>query len=375
MNPSRPNPPRRPLISTWAVVLLVMAAGLWWHFQKADRVTPYPDAQPKAIAARGDLAADERNTIDLFQLAAPAVVYITSIEVRRSLFSLNVYEIPQGTGSGFVWDNDGHIVTNFHVIGGASRVEVTLADRSTWEGVLVGAAPDKDLAVLRIKAPAAQLKPILVGESANLQVGQKVFAIGNPFGLDQTITSGIASALGREIKTENGRTIQGVIQTDAAINPGNSGGPLLDSAGRLIGVNTAIFSPSGASSGIGFAVPVASVNQVVPELIKHGRLIRPGIGISVANESIIQRLGLAGVLIMEVQPGGAAAKAGLRGTRRLPAGVVLGDIIESVDGLPVASLDDMLNIFDRHKVLDEVELGIRRDEQRQSIRVTLQEVG
>ncbi|PIY20713.1 MAG: 2-alkenal reductase, partial [Deltaproteobacteria bacterium CG_4_10_14_3_um_filter_60_8] len=251
MNPSRPNPPRRPLISTWAVVLLVMAAGLWWHFQKADRVTPYPDAQPKAIAARGDLAADERNTIDLFQLAAPAVVYITSIEVRRSLFSLNVYEIPQGTGSGFVWDNDGHIVTNFHVIGGASRVEVTLADRSTWEGVLVGAAPDKDLAVLRIKAPAAQLKPILVGESANLQVGQKVFAIGNPFGLDQTITSGIVSALGREIKTENGRTIQGVIQTDAAINPGNSGGPLLDSAGRLIGVNTAIFSPSGASSGIG----------------------------------------------------------------------------------------------------------------------------
>ncbi len=374
MNPYRPHSPRRPLISTWAVLLLVVA-GLWWYSHPSDRVTRDPEAEPKPVVARGDLAADEQNTIDLFQLASPSVAYITSIEVRRSLFSLNVYEIPQGTGSGFVWDKDGHIVTNFHVIGGASRLEVTLADHSTWEGVLVGAAPDKDLAVLRIKAPDGQLKPIVVGDSANLQVGQKVFAIGNPFGLDQTITSGIVSALGREIKADNGRTIQGVIQTDAAINPGNSGGPLLDSAGRLIGVNTAIYSPSGASSGIGFAVPVASVNQVVPELIKHGRLIRPGIGVSVANESIMKRLGLAGVLVMEVQPGGAAAKAGLRGTRRLPGGVVLGDIIESVDGLPVASLDDMLTIFDKHKVLEEVELGIRRDEQRLGIRVILQEVG
>jgi S1-C subfamily serine protease len=374
MNSPRQNSQRRPLISTWAVLLLIVA-GLGWYLQQTDRVTHNPDAQPRVVVARGDLAADEQNTIDLFHFASPAVVYITSIEVRRSLFSLNVYEIPQGTGSGFVWDKDGHIVTNFHVIGGASRVEVTLADRSIWEGVLVGAAPDKDLAVLRIKAPAAQLKPIIVGESANLQVGQKVFAIGNPFGLDQTITSGIVSALGREIRSDTGRTIQGVIQTDAAINPGNSGGPLLDSAGRLIGVNTAIYSPSGGSAGIGFAVPVASVNHVVTELIKHGRLIRPGIGISVANESITQRLGLAGVLILEVQPGSTAAKAGLRGTRRLPGGVVLGDIIESVDGLPVATLDDMLNIFDSHKVMDEVQLGIRRDDQPQSIRVTLQEVG
>lgn len=374
MRPYRQNPSRRPIISTWAVLLLVIV-GLWWYAKQTDRITHNPDAQPKVVAARGDFAADEQNTIELFQLAAPAVVYITSIEVRRSLFSLNVYEIPQGTGSGFVWDQDGHIVTNFHVIGGASRVEVTLADRSTWEGVLVGAAPDKDLAVLRIKAPSAQLKPILVGESTNLQVGQKVFAIGNPFGLDQTITSGIVSALGREIKADTGRTIQGVIQTDAAINPGNSGGPLLDSAGRLIGVNTAIYSPSGGSSGIGFAVPVASVNQVVPELIKHGRLIRLGIGISVANERITQRLGVAGVLILEVQPGSAAAKAGLRGTRRQPGGVLLGDIIESVDGLPVVALDDMLNIFDSHQVMDEVQLGIRRDDQRLSVQVTLQEVG
>ncbi|MDH3393082.1 MAG: trypsin-like peptidase domain-containing protein, partial [Desulfobulbaceae bacterium] len=222
------------------LILLMVLFGLWWVFGRPAntirRVEP-----PRAITARGDLASDEQNTIDLFRAASPSVVFITNIELRRNLFSLNVAEIPKGTGSGFVWDKMGRIVTNFHVIEDANSVEVTLADHSTWKASLVGVAADKDLAVLQIAAPAEVLSPLAVGESHNLLVGQKVFAIGNPFGLDQTITAGIVSALGREIQSVTGRTIQGVIQTDAAINPGNSGGPLLDSAGRLIGVNTAIY--------------------------------------------------------------------------------------------------------------------------------------
>lgn len=320
------------------------------------------------------MAADERNTIEVFQASSPSVVYITSIELRRSLFSLNVYEIPKGTGSGFIWDKEGRIVTNYHVIGDANRVEVTLADQSTWKGSLVGVAPDKDLVVLQIAAPPERLKSIPIGKSDNLQVGQKVFAIGNPFGLDQTITAGIVSALDREIKSATGRTIQGVIQTDAAINPGNSGGPLLDSAGRLIGVNTAIYSPSGGSAGIGFAVPVDVVNRVVPEIIRHGRVIRPGLGISIANRRITDRLEIDGMLIINVQPGSAAEKAGLRGTRKLNDDIVLGDIIKTVNGRKVASYDDLRNEMDRYKVGDEVTLEILRDNQVIRISVVLEEV-
>jgi S1-C subfamily serine protease len=250
-------------ISPWLLLALVLV-GLWWVTDRLEQPRYDMKAEPRPVEARGDLAEDEKNTIAVFEEASPAVVYITSIEVRRSIFSLNVYEIPQGTGSGFVWDKEGRIVTNYHVVGEASRVEVTLGNNSVYKGVMVGAAPDKDIAVLQISAPADELKPIPLGDSQTLQVGQKVFAIGNPFGLDHTMTSGIVSALGREITAVTGRTIQGVIQTDAAINPGNSGGPLLDSAGRLIGINTAIYSPSGASAGIGFAVPVDVVNKAVP---------------------------------------------------------------------------------------------------------------
>ncbi|MCI5224413.1 MAG: 2-alkenal reductase, partial [Candidatus Electrothrix sp. AR4] len=229
------------------VSLLILFAVLYLLFH-----TLYPDfrphgrdAKPRAITARGGLALDEQNTIDVFREVSPSVVYITSITVQRNLFNLNAYAIPKGTGSGFVWDKQGRIVTNYHVISDASRIEVTLADHTNWKADLVGAAPDRDIAVLQISAPADKLRPIMVGESDDLLVGQKVFAIGNPFGLDQTLTTGVVSALGREIAAETGRAIRNVIQTDAAINPGNSGGPLLDSAGRLIGVNTAIYSPSG----------------------------------------------------------------------------------------------------------------------------------
>ena len=358
----------------WLLVFLVLV-GFWWiSEQRQQQPLRDPDAAPRAITARGDLAADEQNVIDVFRSSGPSVVYITSIGLQRSFLSLNVYEIPQGTGSGFIWDKEGRIVTNFHVIQDANRVEVTLADQSTWKGILVGVAPDKDIAVLQITAPAEKLQPILVGQSDNLLVGQKVFAIGNPFGLDHTITAGIVSALGREIESVTGRTIQDVIQTDAAINPGNSGGPLLDSAGRLIGVSTAIVSPSGSSSGIGFAVPVGVVNRVVPEIIRYGKVIRPGIGVTVANARIAERLGIEGVLIINIQRGSAAAKAGLQGTKEVPGGIVLGDIIEALNDVPITSFDDLRNELDNHKVGDIVRLRILRDDLPMSLDVTLEEV-
>ena len=362
----------RSILLPWLLLLLVLS-GTWWYLTQTR--SPYdPDAEPRVVIARGNLAQDEINTIDLFEATSESVVYITSIELRRSLFSLNIYEIPQGMGSGFIWDNDGRIVTNYHVIEDASRVEVTLADHSTWKGMVIGTAPDKDIAVLQISAPAEKLKPIVIGESKNLEVGQKVFAIGNPFGLDQTMTTGIVSALGREIKSVTGRTIQDVIQTDAAINPGNSGGPLLDSAGRLIGVNTAIYSPSGVSAGIGFAVPVDIVNRVVPEIIRYGKVIRPGLGITIANDRIAGRLDIEGVLLINIQPGSAAEEAGLRGTRRVRDGIILGDIIELVNNEPVSSYDDLRNELDKYRVGDEVKLGILRDERRIQVSVRLEQV-
>jgi len=352
------------------LVLCLTAVFVWWR--------PFgpslhdPDAVPRTVQARGALAPLEQTTIDIFSRISPSVVYITSIELRRNLFSLNVYEIPKGTGSGFVWDKKGRIVTNFHVISDANRIMVTLADHSTWKGVLVGAAPDRDLAVLQISAPAERLHPIPIGSSADLQVGQMVFAIGNPFGLDQTLTTGVVSALGREITSITGRVIHDVIQTDAAINPGNSGGPLLDSSGRLIGVNTAIYSPSGASSGIGFAVPVDTVNRVVPQLIRHGRLLRPGLGISVAPDRIGRRLGLEGVLVMRVEEGSTAAAAGLRGTRETSGGLVLGDVILAVDGRPVRRTADLLDILSGYDIGQEVVLTVDRGGRRLDLRVVLE---
>lgn len=357
-------------ISPFAIFLL-LAIGLWLLFNPFQRKILNPDAEPRAITARGDLAADEKNTIEVFRENSPSVVYVTSIAVRRNFFSLNAVEIPQGTGSGFVWDKEGRIVTNFHVIEDANRVQVTMADQSSWKAVLVGAAPDKDIAVLQINAPAGQLRPITIGRSENLMVGQKVFAIGNPFGLDQTITSGIISALNREITSVTGRAIHGVIQTDAAINPGNSGGPLLDSAGRLIGVNTAIYSPSGAYAGIGFAVPVDEVNRVVPQLIRHGRLIRPGLGVSFADERVARRLGVEGVLILNVESGGPAAKAGLKPTTQYRGEIMLGDVITAIGGKKVKSYNDVRDLLDDFKVGDEVVVSINRDGQQMEVPIRL----
>ncbi len=322
-----------------------------------------PDAAPRAVAPRGPLAADELANIELFRRSSPSVVHITSLGVQRDLFSLNVQQVPRGTGTGFVWDDSGHIVTNFHVIQGANGARVTLADQSTFDATLVGAFPDRDLAVLRIEAPKAKLPPIALGSSRDLQVGQRVYAIGNPFGLDQTLTTGLVSALNREIESFNNRTIRGVIQTDAAINPGNSGGPLLDSAGRLIGVNTQIASPSGASAGIGFAIPADEVNRIVPRLIRDGRFLRPAIGVSAGPAGLQRALNLPkGVAIVDVGRATPAARAGLQPFRRGNRGEILaGDVITAINGEPVNDFDDMLTALERRQPGETVTLTVWRE--------------
>lgn len=334
-----------------------------------------PRATSRTVTARGELFSDERSTINLFRQASPSVVNITTIGVERDLFTLNLYQIPQGTGSGFVWDINGDIITNFHVIQNADSAQVTLADQSNWKARVVGVAPDKDLAVLRIDAPANRLRPIPIGTSKDLQVGQSVYAIGNPFGLDQTLTTGVISALNREIESVTRRPIQGVIQSDAAINPGNSGGPLLDSAGRLIGVNTAIYSPSGASVGIGFAIPVDTVNRIVPELIRSGKIIRPGLGIQIADDQIAQRLGVTGILVVDVARGSAAAKAGIQPTRRDAEGRLrLGDIITALDGKKVESPTDLYLLLEKYKIGDAVNISILRNGKTVETKVALEAV-
>jgi len=325
------------------------------------------------VTARGDLASEEKATIELFRQASPSVVFITSLS-RRGFSFFDVSAVPQGNGSGFIWDAAGNVVTNFHVIKEADALRVTLADQSTWRASLVGAAPDKDLAVVRIQPAGRALAPILVGTSKDLLVGQRVFAIGNPFGLDQTLTTGIVSALGRQIESANGRRIEGVVQTDAAINPGNSGGPLLDSAGRLIGVNTAIASTSGSSAGIGFAVPVDTVNEIVPQLIRHGRVIRPQLGVVLADDRIAQRLGVEGALVLRVDPRSGAGRAGLRGTVQDEDGaVVLGDVIRKADDRDVASSEDVLAALERRKPGETIRLVVERDRRSMTVDVLLSE--
>ena len=338
---------------------LALAASLLWPLQNSHGRT---DVGPRAVAPRGPLAADENANIDVFKRIGPSVVHITTLTTQREMFSTNVQQVPRGTGTGFVWDEQGHIVTNFHVIQGGTAARVTLSDQSSYPAQLVGAFPERDLAVLRIKAPKDKLPPIPVGTSRDLIVGQRVYAIGNPFGLDQTLTTGIVSALNREIESFNERVIRGVIQTDAAINPGNSGGPLLDSAGRLIGVNSQIASPSGASAGIGFAIPVDEVNRVVPRLIRDGRVERPALGIAALPESVNEALKLPkGVGIVQVTAGGPASKAGIQPFRRSEeGGVVQGDVITAVDDQPVANLDELLTQLENHQPGDNVTLTLWR---------------
>jgi len=339
--------------------------------------TSPPGGSPVATVAplSEGLSAEERRDIEVFRRASGSVVFITTIALRRDLFSFDVQQIPQGTGSGFVWDRQGHIVTNFHVVQEGDAFAVTLSDRSEWEAKVVGASPEKDIAVLKIKAPAERLAPLVPGVSATLLVGQRVLAVGNPFGLDHSLTVGVVSALGRELRSPNGRRIRDVIQTDAAINPGNSGGPLLDSSGRVIGVNSAIYSPSGASAGIGFAVPVDTVNRLVPQLIARGRAVQVGIGVSFIPDRYNARLGIDGVALAEVTPGGPASRAGLQGaqitrTRRL----VLGDRIVAVDGKPVRNEDDVRDAFEAAGAGATVTLTAVRDGTRRDVRVPLAQV-
>lgn len=365
----------------FGVLLGVVIATVFFH--TADRPQSATTAEPIAatvasLAAQPSanaLLEDERNTIDVFQNSSLSVVFITNKGLQRSMFSMDVFEVPQGSGSGFVWDTKGHIVTNFHVVQNARTLSVTLYDNTTYDAELVGAEPSKDIAIVRIEAPRSKLHPVLVGTSENLRVGQKVIAIGNPFGLDQTLTTGVVSALGREIKSVSNRTIQGVIQTDAAINPGNSGGPLLNSRGELIGVNTAIYSTSGASAGIGFAVPVNIVRRVVPQLIEYGKVIRPGLGVEIVQDYVAQRWGLEGAVIARVQRGSAAARAGLKGLSENVWGEYrLGDIVIAINGASVKNFDDLGNELEKYQVGDVVNVKVRRDKSETTVRVTLQEV-
>ncbi|WP_341936270.1 S1C family serine protease [Marinimicrobium sp. C2-29] len=309
---------------------------------------------------------DERNTMEVFEYASPSVVYVTNQQLVRDPRSFDLLTVPRGAGTGFFWDERGYIVTNFHVIENARKLMITLQDQSIWPAEVVGLAPEKDLAVLKIEAPDKKLEPLRRGDSSKLSVGHKVLAIGNPFGLDATLTTGVVSALGREIEAPNQRKIRNVIQTDAAINPGNSGGPLLNSQGQLIGVNTMIYSPSGANAGIGFAIPVNTVKDIVPQLIEHGRIVRPVLGIDIAPDQWAQRAGVKGVPVLRVAPHSPADKIGLRGAQRNRWGaVVLGDIITGIDDRPVRNYDELMTALEQHEPGDEVELVfVRRGESR-----------
>lgn len=369
-------------LGSFTLVLAGLIAGVWLSrtpalaahlVPPAQPTTPTPEARP--VAPRADLGEGEQRNIRLFEDASPSVVYITSVALQAEFFSRDISQIPLGTGSGFIWDEAGHIITNFHVIQNADAARVTLSDRTTWEAKLIGVAPEKDLAVLKIDAPAEKLRALAVGASHDLRVGQAVFAIGNPFGLDQTLTTGIISALGREIEAADRTPIRDVIQTDAAINPGNSGGPLLDSAGRLIGVNTAIRSPSGGSAGIGFAIPVDAVNWVVPELIAYGKLRRPSLDLEVANPYVTRRLGIdGGLLVLDIVPGGAAARAGLVPTTRTRRGEIsLGDLITALDGQPVRAAGDLRLALERKQPGDTVQVTIRRGRRELTVPLVLAE--
>lgn len=317
---------------------------------------------------------DEANNIEVFRYASPSVVNITNSRIVRSFYSLNPQAVPQGNGSGFIWSEDGYIVTNFHVIQQADSVSVTLQDGSTHAAQLQGVDPDKDLAVLKIDAEGLELTPITAGDSSLLEVGRKVIAIGDPFGLDTTMTVGVVSALGREIDALSGRKIRDVIQTDAAINPGNSGGPLLNSLGQLVGVNTAIFSPSGANSGIGFAIPVNTVKRVVPELIQYGRVQTPFLGITqMPQPEYYRRLwGIEGVIVLDVVDGAGPQQVGMRGLSRDRLGrIVLGDVIVEIEGEPVRDEDDLASMLERFRGGDTITVTSLRGDRRLNYEIEL----
>lgn len=332
-------------------------------------------AVPHAITARGELSSAEKSNIEIFRNASPSVVYITTLADMVNLWTRDITRIPRGTGSGFIWDRHGHIITNYHVLEGASEIRIGLSDHRTFNAVLVGASPDHDIAVLRMPLVVNMPSPLPIGTSHDLQVGQMTYAIGNPFGLDQTLTTGIVSALDRSLYNDNGSQIKGLIQTDAAINPGNSGGPLLDSAGRLVGINTAIYSPSGAYAGIGFAVPVDTVNRIVPQLIAHGKYERPKLGITIDNElnkRITAQYGIKGVAVIEVHQDSPAQAAGLQGIKMMNRGdLTAGDIILGIDRYEIDSISTLLSTLENYRVGDRVTLRYLRDKQEKTTSLVL----
>ncbi|MCA9055308.1 MAG: trypsin-like peptidase domain-containing protein, partial [Planctomycetaceae bacterium] len=359
--------------SAWIVVaLLGLIALLLYRYRSGIWMDLFdPQAVSRAVTPRGELSPIEKSQIEIFQQASPSVVHITSVGRRGN----------SGTGTGFLRDRDGYVVTNYHVVVGAEEWHVTLSDNTSFEAKFVGGEPGTDVAVLKIGAEPGKLSPIPIGASSDLQVGQNVYAIGTPFGLEQTLTTGVISGLGRQIQSLDGHPIDDVIQTDAAINPGNSGGPLLDSAGRAIGMNTAIFSPSGVNAGVGFAIPIDSVNRLVPDLIREGSIERPALGVLIYPDAALEQMrdrGVAGipergVVIREVLDGSSAEQAGLRGERFNPrVGYQLGDVIVGIDDQPIDKAEELFRVLRDHKVGDEVQLSILRDGNPLQVTVTLQ---
>lgn len=370
------------LISSKLSRTTLAAALLVALFSALPNLTPQAiaaDAAPRPITPRGELAADEKATIRLFENARNSVVYITTRAQVQDFWSRDIFSVPRGTGSGFIWDDAGHVITNYHVIENASSATVRLANGKDYPARLVGASQLHDIAVLKISVSQKLSRPLPIGTSHDLRVGQSVYAIGNPFGLDWTLTNGIVSALDRSLTEESGNVVEHLIQTNAAINPGNSGGPLFDSAGRLIGINTAIYSPSGANAGIGFAVPVDTVNRVVPQLIRNGKYTRPALGIAFdegINQRLSQLLNLRGVVILKVPHGTAASEAGLKGVAiNRDGGILLGDIIIAVEGKPVDNVAKLVARLDDFRVGDRVRLTVMRGEKNREVTVSLQAGG
>ena len=353
----------------WIIVALaiVLAVAI---FQRISVQRRLMESRPRTVEPRGDLANFEKATIEIFNSASPSVAYIFTENAVRGFFGTR--EVRQGAGSGFLWDDYGHVVTNFHVIEGAQRIQVRMNDGDAIEATYVGGTRDYDLAVIRLRNAPANILPIPVGASSGLKVGQAVFAIGNPFGLSRTLTTGVISALDRRLPTAAGREVVGVIQTDAAINPGNSGGPLIDSAGRLIGVNTAIISGSGNSAGIGFAVPADVVNQVVPQLISKGKVPRPGIGIVALSEEAGASLGVMGVVIDRIMPNGSADRAGLQGIDYRNR--VLGDIILAIDDQEVANIVELVRIMQKYKIGQTMTLKVKRNDEVREVKVAIMDI-
>jgi S1-C subfamily serine protease len=353
-------------------------------FAGCKKSTPSPDATilpgqsasaspaPVPPPSPGARIEDEKNTISVFRTVAPSTVYVTQTRVVVDYFGGTAQEVPAGSGSGFIWDDQGHVVTNFHVVEGARSLTVTFHDQQTFEAKVVGLEPRKDVAVLKVDAPKNLLVPIRVAKGTQLEVGQKAVAIGNPFGLDFTLTTGVVSAIGRSVQGAGGVSIRDMIQTDAAINPGNSGGPLLDSEGQLIGMNTMIYSKSGSSAGIGFAVPVATIARIVPQIIKTGRAEQVGLGIGIDPvQRLERRIGLRGVIILSVPEGSSAAKAGLKGITQTNRGIILGDVIVKVDDKDVRDFDALYSILDAHKPGDVVKVMVVRGEETKTVDVTV----